>query len=164
MTFDPDRWLAEGRVNQHLLPDGVTLPEPEPEPEQEPDYEAWRPALGVFYAVWGAEPLAASLLRNGVAERDKAIIRALIAAFEHAPGAAAPTAAGDDGWISWRPPLGAPVQAPVPPDTLVEIWLRFDARPKARRAGPACSWSWAHGGGGGDIVKYRVVGDAPCGA
>lgn len=103
MTFDPDRWLEEGRANKHLLPDGVTLPEPEI------DYEAWWPALRAYHTSrrWAHDP-------DVLTDHDKAIIRALIAAYEHAPKAAA-AATAPRAQVT-RPPtstVGSKVAAPA---------------------------------------------------
>jgi len=140
MTFDPDRWLEEGRANKHLLPDGVTLPEPEI------DYEAWRPALRAYHTSrrWAHDP-------DVLTDNDKAIIRALIAAYEHAPKAATP--GSKDGWIVH---YGGP--CPVAPTTRVDV--EFRSGKHGRPGLQAGHWVWEYSVGCTypyDIVAYRVA-------
>ena len=136
MTFDPDRWLEEGRANKHLLPDGITLPEPEI------DYEAWRPALRAHHTSrrWAYDP-------DVLTDHDKAIIRALVAAYKHAPKATAP----DGGWIAWPGAVH-----PARP-TNAKVVVRFSDGRETSIPDDASVYCWEHDGSRSDIVAYRTV-------
>jgi hypothetical protein len=59
----------------------------------------------------------------------------------------------DDGWIDWN---GG--ECPVPSDTTVEVQFR---NLSVSEATSADAWAWSHCDFVGDILRYRVVNEAP---
>jgi hypothetical protein len=64
-----------------------------------------------------------------------------------------PIAEANNEWIDW-----AGGDCPVPPDTLVEVELMNGHKSKSFRAG---EWDWSLHDGKYNIIRYRVVSEAP---